>query len=110
MSAQACAGWDVTDVFMDAPTYSTTDAAALCGLPFAMLHRWAAAGVITSTVPANGSGTRRVWSPVDIDQLQRIGDVYREASARGLLVTWQAVHEMWQAMTDGTPWRVVLAA
>jgi hypothetical protein len=110
MSAEAVAGSDLGDLFDTAPAYSTTEAAELCGLPFQTLHRLAAAGVIASSVPATGYGSKRRWSALEVDRLQRLGDVYRQAHDAGLLLTFQAVASIWAAMTAGTAWRLVLAA
>lgn len=96
--------------FDEAPTYSTGDAARLCGLPAMTLHRLAAAGVITATVPANGQGSRRRWSELEVSRLCRIGDVYRHAHTAGVLLTWQAVAEMWQTLAAGDVWRLSLTA
>ena len=111
MSAEAIAAYGVEeDLFLDAPTYSTTEAAELCGLTFQTLHRLAAAGVISSHVPAHGSGRRREWSPVEVDRLQRLGDVYRAAHDAGLVLTYQAVADIWQALSTGRRWRLLLTA
>jgi hypothetical protein len=101
---------DLVDLFDETPTYTTGDVARLSGLPPILIHRLAAAGVISSTVPAAGSGTRRRWSGAELDRLCRIGDVYRAGHGAGVLLTWQAVADMWAAMEAGDAWELVLSA
>jgi hypothetical protein len=101
---------DLFDLFDDTPTYTTGDVARLSGIPAMTLHRLVTAGVITSSVPAAGSGTRRRWSSAELDRLCRIGDVYRAGHAAGVLLTWQAVADMWAAMEAGDAWELVLSA
>jgi hypothetical protein len=110
MSAEACGGFGLDTLMEDAPTYSTAEAARISGVAPHTLHRLAAAGVITSSVSACGSGSRRRWSPLEVDRLSRIGDVTARADDAGLLVTWEAVAQMWRAMAADRPWRVILAA
>jgi hypothetical protein len=103
-------GVDVDDLFDTAPTYSTSEAAAVCGLPVILLHRLSAAGVIAASVEAAGYGSRRRWSPAEVDRLARIADVYRTARDAGVALSWQAVADIWQSLTAGEPWRLVLEA
>ena len=90
--------------------YSTREAAELAGLPTMTVDRLERAGIIASTIPAAGYGSRRRWSPGDVDRLCAIGAVYRQAHAEGLLVTWQAVGRIWDTLAAGDPWSVTLAA
>ena len=90
--------------------YSTADAAELAGLPKMTLHRLADAGIIASTVPAAGKGSRRRWSADDVERLCRIGDVYRQAHDAGLLITWAAVADIWDRLAAGEHWSVTIAA
>src|SRR5262245_1787561 len=108
MSAEAVAGYELDDI--DAPMYSTCEAAELCGLPYAMLHRFGYAGAITSTVAACGTGSRRRWSSLEVDRLQRLADVHRAAAEAGLLMTLEAITDIWQTLENGETWRLVLAA
>lgn len=90
--------------------YSTREAAELAGLPYVMIDRWDRAGVIASTVPAAGYGSRRRWSSGDVERICRIADVWREAKANGMLLTWQAVGVIWDRLVAGDDWHLTLVA
>lgn len=101
---------DVEWLFDQVPTYSTAEVARLCGLSPMTLHRLASAGVISSSTPAAGTGSRRRWSSAEVDRLCRIAEVNRTAHDAGLLLTWQAIAQMWNRLEAGQAWELSLTA
>lgn len=54
---------------------SSPEAARQAGVTFRQVDYWARERIVTPTVPATGTGTRRVWSAVDVAVLRAVGQV-----------------------------------
>ena len=93
-----------------AADYSTRQAAQAAGLPEQVVMRLAAAGVIASSVPAAGSGSRRRWTALEVDRLCRLAAVWQSAKDGGLLLTWQAVADIWRSLEQAGDWQLTLVA
>ncbi|WP_108665166.1 MerR family transcriptional regulator [Euzebya rosea] len=57
------------------PLYAARAAAGLAGVTYRQLDHWATTGLITLTVPAEGSGSRRLVSPADVAGLCRVAQL-----------------------------------
>lgn len=57
-------------------SYSTPEVCALTGLTYRQLDYWVRLGLIDPVVPAEGSGTRRRFSPEQVSALQVLARVH----------------------------------
>ncbi|MDQ6615869.1 MAG: MerR family transcriptional regulator, partial [Actinomycetota bacterium] len=61
----------------------STQACQQAGCSYRMLDYWVKTGVITPTIPAHGTGSQRLWSPLDVDALRALATIgsYSQSSA-----------------------------
>lgn len=98
------------DPLILARTFSSLEAADLCGLSYREVDYWTREGAIRPAVEANGSGSRRVWTAEQVQWLARIANVRCAAGQAGLILTVQAVNDIWSACEESRRWRLTLTA
>lgn len=101
---------DDDDPLILARVYGSLEAAELAGVSFREVDYWTREGAIRPAVEACGSGSRRVWTGEQVQWLCRIADVRASAAQHGLILTVQAINDLWTAMESGRRWRLTLTA
>jgi DNA-binding transcriptional MerR regulator len=55
-----------------ASAWSSAQVCQLVGCSYRQLDYWTRAGLVSPTVPAEGSGSRRRWSSGDVERVRRL--------------------------------------
>ncbi len=69
------------------------------------LHRWRISGAVTPSIrDASGSGSRVEWSDFDLARLRCLFDLYDQFHAADLLLPYNIVYDVWEALERGETW------
>lgn len=87
--------------------YLAREVTDLAGITYRQLDHWERCGAIWLEHPADGSGSRRQFTPTEMHDLVVVGRVVNKARAHGLRIGLNTIEQMWAALKKGEDWAFV---
>jgi len=90
-------------------TMSSVDVIEHCGdITYRELDYWIRTGAIEPEYGSEGSGRPRRFTMEQAEWLRRIVVVRSALAEHGIVLTTEAIREMWNALVNGDPWLLAM--